>query len=251
MFMKKRQEEILALLEDNRSITMRELVEIFKVPESTIRRDLTELDKQRKLEKVHGGAIVVEDHFRGTDEKVSEREGQNRTGKIKIARYAASLIKKDDFVYLDAGTTTGYMIEAIREKSAAYVTNGVFHATKLAKRGFNVHILGGRLKETTEAMVGEEAWECLERYQFNIGFFGANGIGKKTGFTTSDISEAYVKRAAFTHSLKRYVLVDGRKFGRVSSVKFGEFQDAWLLTDYVLKVDLRIVKILLLSDDRK
>ena len=146
MFMRKRQEEILALLADNRSITMRELVEIFKVSESTIRRDLTELDKQKKLEKVHGGAIVVEDRFRATDEKVSEREGQNRAGKIKIARYAASLIKKDDFVYLDAGTTTGHMIEAIQEKSATYVTNGVLHATQLAKRGFNVHILGGRLK---------------------------------------------------------------------------------------------------------
>lgn len=233
MFMKKRQEEILGLLSDNHSITMRELVEIFHVSESTIRRDLTELDRQRKLEKVHGGAILLQDQFKTTDEKVSEREGQNRSGKIKIARYAASLIRKNDFVYLDAGTTTGHMIEAIQEKSATYVTNGVLHATQLAKRGFNVHILGGRLKETTEAVVGEEAQESLEKYQFNIGFFGANGIGKRTGFTTPDISEACVKRAAFQHSRKRFVLVDGRKFDQVSSVKFGEFRDACILTDFV------------------
>ena len=235
MLLRKRHQEILRLLENRKSVTLQELMEEFSASESTIRRDLTALHKEGKLVKVFGGAVLAGDTFHTKDEKVSNREEINRTEKIKIARYAASMIKKDDFVYLDAGTTTGYMIDYIQERSATYVTNGVSHARRLAAMGFKTMIIGGELKESTEAVVGGEALNSLEKFHFTIGFFGANGITKKNGYTTPDVSEALVKQKAMEKSQKKYMLCDAAKFGNVCSVTFGEFSSAIILTNYVPK----------------
>lgn len=50
---------ILDLLARQRTATVQELCEALNASESTIRRDLNELDKQGKLNKVHGGATLT------------------------------------------------------------------------------------------------------------------------------------------------------------------------------------------------
>jgi len=235
MFLEKRHQEILKLVERNQSVTLNELMVTFHTSESTIRRDLTTLHNQGKLYKVFGGAVTIEEKFNTRDEKVSQREGKNRKEKIKIAKYAATMIKRDDFVYLDAGTTTAHMIEFLEERNAIYVTNGVLHAKRLAERGFRTTIIGGELKESTEAVVGHEALRNLEKFNFTVGFFGVNGIHRKMGYTTPDVGEALIKEKAMEQSQKKYVLCDAGKFGKVSPVTFGDIKSAIILTDYLPK----------------
>ena len=111
MLTEKRYEIILSLLEERKSITVPELKELLKTSESTIRRDLTALDNAGRLVKVFGGAVLAESGVTAAELSVAQKEDVNREEKEIIARYAASFIKANDFVYLDAGTTTGYMIE--------------------------------------------------------------------------------------------------------------------------------------------
>ena len=91
-----------------------------------------------------------------------------------------------DFIYLDAGTTTGFMIDHITEKSATIVTNAVVHARHLAARGFHVFLIGGELKSSTEAVVGIQAINTLRTYHFTKGFFGTNGVSRGEGLATPD-----------------------------------------------------------------
>jgi DeoR family fructose operon transcriptional repressor len=65
---------------------------------------------------------------------------------------------------------------------------------------------------------------------FNKGFFGANGVSEQRGFTTPDVNEASVKEVAFNNCLNRYVLADSGKIGNISSVRFGEISDAYVIT---------------------
>lgn len=90
--------------------------------------------------------------------------------------YAARLVVPNDFIYIDAGTTTEYLIDYLEEKTATYVTNAVTHARKLAIAGFKVILIGGELKGITEAVVGNQAIITIDRMNFNKGFFGTNGI---------------------------------------------------------------------------
>lgn len=152
MLTKTRQKEILKLLENRGSVTLQELKDHLNTSESTIRRDLNTLDAQGKLVKVFGGAVAA-DNMSIRDEQVSRREEKNLEEKRLIARYAASLIQDDDFVYLDAGTTTGCMLDYISDTTTAvFVTNAPSHAQKLARKGMEVILIGGRLKQSTEQL---------------------------------------------------------------------------------------------------
>lgn len=198
--------------------------------ESTIRRDLNYLHKEGKLKKVHGGATVLEKSFNTKDDLVSIRETLNIDDKSTIAKYAASLIKKGDFIYIDSGTTTNLMIDYITEKDAIYVTNGINQAKKLISNGFTTYILGGEIKFSTEAIVGVEAIKNLKRYNFTKGFFGTNGISEYRGYTTPDIKEASVKEEAIKRTRNPYILADKTKFDEISAITFGEIDEAVIIT---------------------
>ncbi|MDD3278347.1 MAG: DeoR/GlpR family DNA-binding transcription regulator [Lachnospiraceae bacterium] len=231
MLTEKRYELILDLLEDRKTITVLELKDLLGTSESTIRRDLSALDQAGKLTKVFGGAVALENTFSTYEPSVAQKEGIRIDEKKRIARLAASLILPESFVYLDAGTTTGYMLDYIAERSAVYVTNAVSHAKRLAATGFRVLLIGGELKGVTEAVIGTQAILSLQDFHFTRAFFGANGISKKEGFTTPDLNEALVKKTAFQQTQKAYVLADASKFGNVSSVTFAPFAYAEILTD--------------------
>ncbi|MBO5199633.1 MAG: DeoR/GlpR transcriptional regulator [Lachnospiraceae bacterium] len=226
--------EILKVLDRKQSVTVQELVEILQTSESTIRRDLTELNRQGKLVKVHGGATAVHMNYETRDADVEVRQDKNKEEKLKIGRCAAGLIDSSDFVYIDAGTTTERMIDFITQKDAIFVTNSAIHARMLSKKGMKVYLLGGEYKGSTEAVVGGEAVYSLQKYHFTKGFWGTNGIGIQAGYTTPEPSEALVKRAAMERTAKRYILSDSSKFSRISSVSFAAFEDATIITTKVM-----------------
>lgn len=231
MLTEQRYELILKLLEERKSITVAEAKELLHTSESTIRRDITALHNAGRLVKVFGGAVAAEHAYMPYEPTVAQKVEVNKEEKQRIARYAAGLIEPEDFIFLDAGTTTGYMLDYISESSATFVTNAVAHAQKLVSRGMRVLLIGGELKSSTEAVVGNQAMEMLQNYHFTKGFFGTNGISKKTGFTTPDVNEALIKRTAMGQCRTCYILSDYSKFDQVSSVTFGSFYGKIILTD--------------------
>ena len=239
MLAEERFREIQKYVESHGTVTVQELTDLLNTSESTVRRDLTELHKRGTLIKVHGGATTVGTSVRTRDEELSVRRDRNTEEKHKIAAYAAELIEADDFVYLDAGTTTACMIPYITEKTATFVTNAVSHALELAGKGFHVIILGGELKAATEAIVGNEACMSLQKFNFTKCFMGTNGASPAVGFTTPEINEAKIKECAMTHSLKSYVLCDSTKFHQVNPIRFGTFESAQIITEKLPDVVLK------------
>ena len=239
MLTEERFAKILSILESMGSVTVQQLMTELDASESTIRRDLNALDANGQLTKVHGGAILKTVAYSTKDDNVISRKEKNRDAKNKIAKYAAEQIASGDFVYLDAGTTTELMIDYLTEKDITFVTNAVSHARKLSMAGYTTYILGGEFKATTEAIVGDEAIESLQKYNFTKGFWGTNGVHQKLGFSTPDVKEAKVKEVAMKHCAKRYVLCDSSKFSQISCVKFGEFAKTCIITTHILDESYR------------
>lgn len=230
MLTEERFAKILSLLERTGSVTVLQLMKELDASESTVRRDLNTLDMAGKLTKVHGGAVLKNAVYSTKDDNVLSRKEKNREAKNKIAKYAAGLISSGDFVYLDAGTTTELMVEYLTVRQAAFVTNAIGHAKRLAERGFTVYLLGGEFKAVTEAIVGEEAVEALEKYNFTKGFWGTNGVSIEKGFSTPEVKEAMVKKKSMQNCKERFVLADESKFNQVSSVTFAPFERASVIT---------------------
>lgn len=232
MLNSERHEAILKIVNEKGAVSVAELTETLGVSESTIRRDLLELSRSGSLKKVHGGATLSRKQFIVNEDTVSDKQEKNIDEKRRIAKCAAEQITDNDFVYLDAGTTTLSMIDFLPEKlNASFVTNGISHAKLLSKRGFKVCILGGQLKHSTEAVIGIAAANNIQNYNFTKAFIGTNGINEAQGFTTPDSEEAFVKSAAINRSFVSYILADSSKFGKVSSISFATIDRACIITD--------------------
>ena len=220
MLTEERFAKILSILEHMGSVTVQQLMTELDASESTVRRDLNTLDANGQLVKVHGGAILKNTVYSTIDDEVVHRKEQNREAKDKIARYAAGLITAEDFVYIDAGTTTERMIDYITNRQAVFVT----------EHGCKVYILGGEFKAVTEAIVGEEAVFTLDKYNFTKGFWGANGVSLQRGYSTPELKEALVKRKSMENCRDCYILADESKFSQISSVTFAPFEKATVIT---------------------
>jgi DeoR family fructose operon transcriptional repressor len=249
MLTEERKLHILKKVNTEKSVTVQELTDELGVSESTIRRDITALSREGKLIKVFGGAVALDEPPSSEELSVIVKESINKDEKLRIAKYAASLIMPEDYVFIDSGTTTEYMIDYITEKHATYVTNAVSHAKDLVRKGCKVLLIGGELKENTEAVVGADAILHIQKYHFTKGFFGTNGINIKLGYTTPDVKEALIKRVAIQNTQigSRFVLADHDKFGQSSAVTFADFGGTVVITDknpgklYMKSLDIKIV----------
>ena len=230
MLTEERYAAILRLLAEKKAVTVTELTHLLHTSESTVRRDLTSLHKSGRLYKVYGGATAIDNRYSASEEDMRTKSSLFTEEKVGIARLAAGLVKRRDFIYLDAGSTTLQMLDFLTEKGATYVTNGLPHASKLAGRGFKVFILGGAIKATTEAVVGSGAIRSLEAYNFTKGFFGTNGISTQSGYSTPDADEGEVKGEALKRCKNAYVLADRSKFNRVAPITFGSISSATIIT---------------------
>lgn len=230
MFNEERKQLIIRMVEQNGRVSVQELVQKLDTSESTIRRDLTELDKLNLITKVHGGAIPSTQRVT-QDVSVTLRKDMNQEQKIGIARYAAGLIQENDVIFLDAGTTTSHLLNYVTISNFTLVTNSIEHAQQAANRGFKVFLPGGYLKNDTQAIVGHTACKYLEQMHFTKCFMGANGITRSQGCTTPDPTEAEFKRTACEHGKDVFILADHSKFGTISTVTFCDFEEAELITD--------------------
>ena len=251
MLTEERYATILRILEEKKAVTVLDLTKALDASESTVRRDLSALHKSGKLYKVYGGATSIDNNYSTREEDVKTKRDLCTAEKTSIARKAASLIGRGDFVYIDAGTTTFHMINFLTETNATYVTNGIAHAAKLSARGFKVFILGGELKSTTEAVIGTEALNSLKVYNFTKGFFGTNGISTKSGFSTPDSSEGIVKGEAMSRCKRAYILADGSKFNKISPITFANISCATILTDMLLDKKYRDYTTVIEVNERK
>ncbi len=231
MLTEERHQRILQILDERNAVTVSELSELLQISESTIRRDLNTLAEMGRLNKVFGGATALKQSSGIFETGVANRAVVMNEEKTLIARYAATLIHDDDFVYIDAGTTTLRLIDFIENKNATYVTNGITHGQKLIGKGFNAYIIGGKLKPLTEAVVGATGTKNLEGLNFTKAFMGTNGIDLDAGFTTPDIEEARVKIMAVENSYMTFVLADRSKFRKVCAVTFAPLKVGCIITD--------------------
>ena len=214
MLAEERFSQILALLAEKRTATVQELCEALNVSESTIRRDLLELDRQGRVNKVHGGATLPSSQFRADEPTMEAKETLAVSQKNTIAKAAAALIQADDFVYLDAGSTTLAVARAVSGAAldAHYVTNGIAHARLLAQKGCRVFVPGGLLRPQTEAIIGAAAMAALQQYNFTKAFLGANACA--------------ARRA---HEV--WFLADDTKFGSIYPAVIAGLQDGSILTN--------------------
>ena len=172
MLTEERHEKIMRLVNTSGAVSVQDLVGFLNISESTVRRDLLTLDREGRLRRVHGGATTLRDDslYEADMENLQDKYSIHMSEKRRIAQYAARLIHKEDFVYLDAGSTTEQLVDFLAGSEASFVTNSIPLAQKLGRIGGRVYIVPGRVKGDTEAIVGSEMRDMIGRYHFTKAF---------------------------------------------------------------------------------
>lgn len=224
----KRKQLIMEKLSHDKFVRLDDLVSLLDTSESTVRRDLDELESERKLHRVHGGAELphsLQEEFTNQQKSI-----KNIQEKMQVARKAASLISNDDVIFVDAGTTNELLLGYLNQDNLTVVTNSIHHAAKLVDKNIQTIIIGGHVKKTTDASIGAVAYEQIKQLNFDKAFLGINGIDEEF-LTTPDMEEAVIKKNVIENARKSYIVTDSSKIGRVSFAKVDKIENATIITN--------------------
>ncbi|MCF6462017.1 DeoR/GlpR family DNA-binding transcription regulator [Clostridium sp. Cult1] len=214
MFAEERRLKIAEIINRGDSVKVGELSREFGVSESTIRRDLNELERFGLIMRTHGGAVSTQ--INKLEATFVEKQDKYSEEKERIGKIAAKQIKDGDTVILDSGTTTWHLSKFINAKNITIITNSIALANELSNRE-DIQLIntGGIIRSNTKAQIGSIAEKTIRQFRVDKTFLGANGVSLKSGITTPTLQEAGVKQAMMDVADKVYLLVDESKFEQV------------------------------------
>lgn len=145
---RQRQEAILAYLQKNGKTTISDLIEHFKATGTTIRKDLTEMEKRSEVIRIHGGVILS--HEEG-DQPIDHKTHINSDRKRRIAESAVQLVNDGDSLILDTGSTVLQMVRHLKPfNNITVMTNSLHIVNALMELDGDQTILmpGGTLRKS-------------------------------------------------------------------------------------------------------
>ncbi len=215
----KRIEEIKSYIYANKTVTLDQLCKEFNVSLSTLRRDLDEILQEKDIKKIYGGVTATNKR-----ELVSfgERNISNSIKKEHIAIKAASFVENGDIIFIDSGTTTLHMIEAMKDKKdITILTNNIeIIIQAIPYENINIISLSGTLNRKTLSFTGTMATQVLQNYNIGKAFMASAGFSIENGITNSSALETDLKQLAVQRSQKTYLLADSSKNGVVSLMTY-------------------------------
>ena len=209
-----RHRRIMALLHQQTSLSVSQLAHMLGVSEVTIRKDLTQLEQQQMLYRVHGSAILANPYIQ--ERHVNDKEKLCSDQKRAIGAYAARLVEPRDTILIASGTTTLAMAREIREvEELTAITTSLSVATTLAENDeCTVIQLGGALRNSSFSVVGPFAEQMLRQFSCSKLFFGVDGFDLNYGVTTTNLMGGHLALMMIETVQKVIALVDSSKFGR-------------------------------------
>lgn len=219
-----RQKEILdALRRAGGSMRVTAIAEALNVTNETVRRNLRTLADGGLVDKTHGGVQLIQPDAEGELDFL-QRFNENTVAKRAIARHVAAMIPDEASLFLDIGSTTAHIADALRDHHRLLVvTNSVYVAYRLAMRNGNrVFMAGGELRSHDGGAFGSDAMAFASSFTTEFAILSSAGITASEGFTLFDLEEARFSRLVMGHAAQRIVAADSSKFGREAPIVIGD-----------------------------
>ena len=213
MFLEERQEAIVNLLARDGKVRVKDLSEMFKVTEDCIRKDLGALEKQGKLKRTYGGAVVRRENLHMLE--VSKHRNTDVEAKRRIAQAAVKLIHEKDMVFLDISTSNLAIAELLvkTDREMTVVTNMIDILVVLARNPkIRLVFAGGKINKSRDGFWGGMTLDFISRLKPDIAFVGAVGVDvKENSVSTYDIEDGINNAAIVRVSKRAYVVAEARK----------------------------------------
>lgn len=215
-----RQHAILDLAKQIGRVTVEELASRFDVTPQTIRKDLNELCEQRLLARVHGGAILassVENVGYDARRQIAARE------KMAIGRAAAELVPNDASLFINIGTTTEAVAQALLQHTGLMVITNNINVANLMRAYPQVEVViaGGVVRRSDGGIVGEAAVDFIRQFKVDFAIVGTSAIDEDGSLLDYDFREVKVAQAIMANARQVILVADQTKFDRTAPVRIG------------------------------
>lgn len=223
----KRHEQILARLKVDGQVSVKELAETFDISEDRIRKDLTALENQGLLKRVHGGAVPIRRNLHAFD--TAERMDVAAAEKKTIARKAADLIEPGSMIFLDVSTIA---LETAREIFSRQIPCTVVTNMVDIMKVFSVDspirliFIGGEFNRAKDGFIGALVNDQLRHLRFDLSVLGVVGIDTiNQTVSTYDITDGLTKKTVIDRSKKAYAAAEAAKFSQDGNYEYASLDD--------------------------
>lgn len=223
-----RHELILKSIQQNGSVALPELISALGCSQVTIRRDLADLEREGKLVRTHGGAVLPQ--RLAMEPAFAEKRSRNWEHKGQIAGRVLEDIPHGVTVFIDAGTTCLEAgIRLLERGQNPIVTNSVPLLAAGCSYPGVITAIGGELRSISRALVGALALKWIGKFHFDIALLGASAIRANGSVLTTEIHEAALKTGVIDHCQRAFLLADSAKLADSATVEFATLSsfEAW------------------------
>ena len=216
MFAEERQERIFQIVNQRSSVRVSELSDELDISEVTIRRDLDELQRQKRIIRTHGGAMST--YSAGKGKTYSQHAAREVDLKQKIAKAAYDMIQDDDTILLDNSSTVNEVVKLIAhgdKKNLRIITTSLVAPSMLEhKENCTVQIVGGEVNFKYQSVEGSSACRFVRGIRVDKSFVGINGVDEQFGFSTPRYADADIKNDILHSAHCSIILADHTKLGK-------------------------------------
>jgi DeoR family transcriptional regulator of aga operon len=235
-----RRRKVLEILEKAGRVTVEELSERFAVSAVTVRADLDALSDRGALVRSHGGA--VRQLSASQDYPLKFKETIHHAEKVRIGQAAAQLVRPNQTIILDSGTTTAQVarhIKSLKIRPLTVITNALNIAMEFAEaQNVSLIMIGGILRHLSNSFVGPQAERMLQDLHADHFFLAVDGLHPEIGLSTPDILEAQLNALMIKVANEVTAVADASKFGRRSLSLIGDVSCVHrIITDDRVKPD--------------
>lgn len=239
MMFSARQAEIMILAKEQGRVLVDELAARFAVTPQTIRKDLNDLCDARALNRIHGGAVFPSGN---ENVKYEARRSMAAGEKQAIGRAAANLIPDNSSLFINIGTTTEAVGEALVDhRELMVITNNINVANRLrVYPSIEVVIAGGVVRGSDGGIVGEAAVDFIRQFKVDFAVIGVSAIDEDGALLDFDFREVKVAQAIIANARHVILVSDSSKFERTAPVRIGHIsQVQTFITDHCPSSSIR------------
>ena len=216
--------EILGIARREGGVAVDQLASQFGVTTQTIRRDLSMLADEGKLDRVHGGAIIPAG---ASNIGYRERIVAHADSKQAIAQLCASRIPDNSSIFLNIGTTTEAVARQLLDhRNITAITNNINIARTLSDNPHcKVILTGGMLRNSDGGLVGDLAAQTISQFKVDFAVIGTSAIDEDGELLDYDLQEVRLSRAILQQSRRAFLVADSSKFQRHAPVRIASLSE--------------------------
>lgn len=207
-----RQKTIIDFLQKKKTSTIKELSKIAWASESSIRRDIKELEHKGYVTQVYGGVILSE--FANNVIPISLRDSSNTTAKDIIAKESAKHIFNGATIFMDGSSTVKRIMKYINSfKDLKIITNSHLIFSECKNPNIDLYCTGGRFDTKSNIFLGRDTEKYIENINADIVFFSSQAISNDGKISDVSEEETSLRRTMLSHAQKKIFLCDSSKIG--------------------------------------